>query len=134
MGSDLTNDDIVRDSSYEEDYLSQLAGHSTDPPGWKVRLDARPGLVGLWNRVEIVFSYDDELPVLAQFYDRKDRLSRTLRFEEVKDVGGRRVPTVLTVTPEREEGKHTVMQYHNIEFDAEVDDAMFSLSWLERRR
>jgi outer membrane lipoprotein-sorting protein len=134
MGSDLTNDDIVRDSSYEEDYVSEFAGHSADPPGWRLRLDARPDLVGLWNRVEIVFSYEDELPVLAQFYDRKDRLSRTLRFEDVKDIGGRRIPTTMTVTPEREEGQYTVMRYHNVEFDVEVDDGMFSLSWLERKR
>ncbi len=134
MGSDLTNDDIVRDSSYEEDYVSEFAGHSLDPPGWRLRLEAKPDLVGLWNRVEIVFSYDDELPVLAQFYDRKDRLSRTLRFEDVRDIGGRRIPTTMTVTPEREEGQYTVMRYHNVEFDVEVDEGMFSLSWLERKR
>jgi outer membrane lipoprotein-sorting protein len=134
MGSDLTNDDIVRDSSYEKDYVSEFAGHTTDPPGWRLRLNAKPDLVGLWNRVEIVFSYEDELPVLAQFYDRKDRLSRTLRFEEIKDIGGRRIPTTMTVTPEREEGQYTVMRYHNVEFDVDVDDGMFSLSWLERKR
>ncbi len=134
MGSDLTNDDIVRDSSYEKDYVSEFAGHSSDPPGWKVCLVAKPDLVGLWNRVEMVFSYDDELPVLAQFYDRKDRLSRTLRFEDVRDIGGRRVPTMMTVTPEREEGQYTLMRYHNVEFDVELDDGMFSLSWLERNR
>jgi hypothetical protein len=134
MGSDLTNDDLVRENSYEEDYTSEFAGHSTDPPGWRVRLGARPGLVGLWNRVDVVFSYDDRLPVLAQFYDRKDRLSRTLRFEDVKEIGGRRIPTFVAVVPEREEGRRTELRYLHIELDLELDDGMFSLQQLERGR
>ncbi|MCK4512399.1 outer membrane lipoprotein-sorting protein, partial [bacterium] len=31
MGSDLTNDDLVRDSSYEDDYESEVVGRSEDP-------------------------------------------------------------------------------------------------------
>lgn len=132
MGSDLTNDDIVRDSSYQDDYESELVGRSDDPPGWKVRMKARPDAVGLWNSVEMVFAYDDGLPVMAQFFDRKDRLSRTMRFGEVKVLGGRRVPTFFTIVPEREEGRRTEFRYLDVEFNVELSDDMFSLSRLER--
>jgi len=132
MGSDLTNDDIVRDSSYEDDYESELVGRSEDPPGWKVRMNARPDAVGLWNTVEMVFAYDGWLPVMAQFFDRKDRLSRTMRFGEVKVLGGRRIPTLITIVPEREEGRRTEFRYLDVEFDVELSDDMFSLSRLER--
>lgn len=134
MGTDLTNDDIVRESSYEEDYTSELVGESSDPPGWLVRLTARPDVPGLWNRVDIVFSYDDELPVEARYFDRKDRLSRTMRFREVKMIGGRRIPTVATIVPEREEGQTTELRYMDIEFGVDLDDDIFSLSRLERRQ
>ena len=132
MGSDLTNDDIVRDSSYEDDYESEVVGRSEDPPGWKVRMNARPDAVGLWNSVEMVFAYDDWLPVMAQFFDRKDRLSRTMRFEDVKVLGGRRIPTLISIVPEREEGRRTEFRYLDVEFDVELSDDMFSLSRLER--
>ena len=132
MGSDLTNDDIVRDSSYEDDYESEVVGRSEDPPGWKVRMSARPDAVGLWNTVEMVFSYDDWLPVMARFFDRKDRLSRTMRFEDVKVLGGRRIPTLISIVPEREEGRRTEFRYLDAEFDVELSDDMFSLSHLER--
>lgn len=134
MGSDLTNDDLVRESSYEKDYASEFAGSSTDPSGWRVRLDARPDVVGLWNTVEIVFSRDNELPVQVQYFDRKGRLSRTMRLEEVKEFGRRLVPTVITIVPEREEGRRTQLRYLHVEFDVELDDGMFSLSHLERSR
>ena len=132
MGSDLTNDDLVRDSSYEDDYESEVVGRSEDPPGWKVRMKARPDAVGLWNSVEMVFAYDDWLPVMAQFFDRKDRLSRTMRFEDVKVLGGRRIPTLIAIVPEREEGRRTEFRYLDVEFDVELPDDMFSLSRLER--
>jgi outer membrane lipoprotein-sorting protein len=132
MGSDLTNDDLVRDSSYEDDYESEVVGRSEDPPGWKVRMKARPDAVGLWNSVEMVFAYDDWLPVMAQFFDRKDRLSRTMRFEDVKVLGGRRIPTLISIVPEREEGRRTEFRYLDVEFDVELSDDTFSLSRLER--
>jgi hypothetical protein len=134
MGTDLTNDDIVRDSSYEADYISELVGPSEDPPGWAVQLEARPDAVGLWSRVEMVFGYDHHLPIYAQFFDRKDRLSRTMEFSEIKKMGGRLIPTVLLVVPEREEGQYTELKYLDAEFDVDVDESMFSLAQLERNR
>ena len=133
MGTDFTNDDLVRQSSFEEDYVSEYVWPSTDPPVWKIRLDARPDVVGLWNRVEVVFSYEHELPVLAQYYDRKDRLSRTMRFEEIRELGNRLIPTVTIIVPEREEGRSTRLEYFDVQFDVEMDEGTFSLSRLERK-
>ncbi len=132
MGSDLTNDDIVQDSSLEEDYDSRVVGRCEDPPGWLVRLDARPGVVGLWSRIDVVFDDGTGLPVMTQSYDRKDRLSRTMLFEDVQVMGGRRVPTVMRIIPEREEGHSTEFRYLSVEFDVDLSDDTFSLARLER--
>ncbi len=132
MGSDLTNDDIVRESSFEEDYDSEVVGRSEDPPGWIVRLDAKPDAVGLWSRVEVVFDVDTGLPVMSQSFDRKGRLSRTTLFEDVLEMGGRTVPTLMTIVPEREEGRRTELRYLSVEFDVALSDDMFSLARLER--
>ena len=132
MGSDLTNDDIVRESSYEEDYDSRVVGRCEDPPGWRVRLDAKPDMVGLWSRVDLVFDFETHLPSVMQSYDRKGRLSRTMLFTEVREMGGRTVPTVMTIVPEREEGRSTEFRYLSAEFDVALSDDMFSLARLER--
>ena len=49
MGSDLTNDDLVRESSYAHDYEITGVGPSEEPPGWQVDLEAKPGVPGLWG-------------------------------------------------------------------------------------
>lgn len=132
MGSDLTNDDLVRDASYRDDYTSEIAGRSEDPAGWWIALKARPEAVGLWESVDILFADGHGLPVEARFFDRKGRLSRTMYFEDVKVIGGRRVPALMVVVPEREEGRRTEFRYLDAEFDVELGDDMFSLSQLER--
>ncbi len=134
MGSDLTNDDLVRESSYAEDYTAKLVGPSEDPSGWLVELKAKPGVPGLWEKVEIVFSQEEQLPVLGRYYDRKGRLGRTMRMEEIKEVGDRFSATRIIVEPEREEGKRTVLTYLHVEFDVELEERLFSLAQLERRR
>jgi outer membrane lipoprotein-sorting protein len=133
MGSDFTNDDLVRESSYEEDYESELVGRSEDPPGWKVVSIARPGVVGLWKRLETVVS-DDLLPVEQKFFDRKGRLARVMTFDEVREMGGRRIPTRMVLVPTREEGRRTEMRYLDIEFDVDVPESTFDLRSLERKR
>ena len=71
MGSDFTNDDLVQESSYREDYNARITGRSTDPPGWQLRLDAKPDTVGLWRRIDLVVSDDGWLPVVERHYDRR---------------------------------------------------------------
>lgn len=136
MGSDFTNDDLVKESSYREDYTYSMAGRSEVPKGWRVRFDAKPDTVGLWKRFEVVLSPDGTLPLEGRYYDRKGRLSRITRWSDVKEFDGRRVPSKMTLTPQDSDkkGHKTEMVYHDIKFDVEVQDSMFSLSELERKR
>jgi len=134
MGSDLTNDDLVKDSSYEEDYYADDTSWSEDPPGWLVVLTPKPDVPGLWNRLEVIFETGNSLPVLARYFDRKDRLARTMVFDEAKTVDGRLIPTRMTVIDEQEEGERTVLLYREVEWDVDLDESRFSLSSLEKRR
>jgi outer membrane lipoprotein-sorting protein len=134
MGSDFSNDDLVRESSYSEDYTYELVGRSEDPAGWIVRFTAKPDLVGLWNRIELVFTDDGMLPLAARYYDRKDRLARSMVWDDVKVFDGRRLPSRLTLVPVDKEGHKTVMIYKEISFREEIPDSTFSLSRLERNR
>jgi outer membrane lipoprotein-sorting protein len=134
MGTDFTNDDLVRESSFIDDYEYQVAGRSVDPPGWTVRFDAKPGLVGLWNRIELVVSEDGMVPLQARYYDRKNRLARTMRWDDVRVFSGRRLPAHLALVPEDEAGHKTEMLYREIRFDVDVPESTFSLSNLEQQR
>ena len=133
MGTDFTNDDLVKESSLRKDFDSRIDRRSDAPPGWWIRLDVKPGIVGRWARIEILVS-DDGLPIEERHFDRKGRLARTMAFDEIKMLGGRRLPVHLVLTPTDVEGQRTEMRYLDAQFDVPLSDDTFSLSRLERGR
>ena len=134
MGSDFTNDDLVRESSLLKDFDATLKGRSEEPKGWLVELTAKEGVVGLWQRIEYIITPDASLPVQAQYFDRKGRLARTLTFEDVREFSGRRIPSHMVLTPTDKKGQKTEMFYKEIVFDVNVPEDTFSLSRLEQNR
>ncbi|MHC4915132.1 MAG: outer membrane lipoprotein-sorting protein [Planctomycetota bacterium] len=139
MGSDFTNDDIVREASFREDFESRVVGRTKEPDGWEIEMVAKEGAVGLWKRIRFVVSPDGKLPLRSSYYDRRGRLARVMVFDKVRQFGTRRVPARMVLTPMDEGGKprrdqRTELEYLDIEFDADVPENTFSLSRLERQR
>ncbi len=132
MGTDFTNDDLVKESSLRKDFASRIDRRSETPPGWWVALDVKPGIVGRWARIEMLVS-DDLLPIEERHFDRKGRLARTMTFDEIRMLGGRRLPAHLTLTPTDTPNQRTELRYLDVQFDVPIPDDTFSLSRLERR-
>ncbi len=133
MGTDFTNDDLVKESSYRDDFVTTLAGRTKDGKGWLLVGTVKPGVVGRWQKLEL--EVDDELlPTVERSFDRKGRLARTMTFDEVKVLGGRRLPTHMALVPADTEGQKTEMRYLEVQFDAPLPEDTFSLSRLERGR
>jgi hypothetical protein len=133
MGTDFTNDDLVKESSLRKDFVARVDRRSVAPPGWWLTLQAKPGVVGRWARIELLVS-DELLPVEERHFDRKGRLARTMRFDEVKVLGGRRLPAHMLLQPADEPANRTEMRYLEVAFDVKVPDDTFSLSRLEQNR
>ena len=133
MGTDFTNDDLVKESSLRKDFTSRIDRRSASPPGWWIAMEVKPGVVGRWARIELLVT-DDLLPVEERHYDRKGRLARTMRFDEVKILGGRRLPAHFVLTPADVEGQKTELRYLELQFDVRIPEDTFSLSRLEQKR
>ncbi len=133
MGTDFTNDDLVKESSMRKDFVARVDRRSEAPPGWWLVLEVKPGIVGRWAKIEVLVD-DDGLPVEERHFDRKGRLARTLHFAEVRALGGRRLPAHLVLVPEGQEGQRTEMRYLDVRFDVDVPDDTFSLQRLEQQR
>jgi len=134
MGSDFTNDDLVRTNSYRRDFDAKLVGPAEDPKGFLVTFTEKEGRVGLWKRIDVVMRQDGAVPLAAKYYDRKGRLARTMTFSEVKTFDGRSVPTHLVLTTTEHPEKRSELHYDDLDFSSDVPDNLFSLSELERRR
>lgn len=133
MGTDFTNDDLVKESSYRKDFSARIDRRADEPGGWWLRLDVKPGIVGRWARIELRIS-DDWLPIEERHFDRKGRLARTMRFDDVRSLGGRRLPVHMVMTPADPTGQRTEMRYLEAQFDVALPADTFSLARLERRK
>lgn len=133
MGTDFTNDDLVKESSLRKDFVARIDRRCEQPAGWWLALDVKPGVVGRWARIDFLVS-DDRLPIEERHYDRKGRLARTMYFDDVKILGGRRLPAHITLVPADSTGQRTEMRYLEVQFDVPLPEDTFSLSRLEQIR
>ncbi|MEZ4436636.1 MAG: outer membrane lipoprotein-sorting protein [bacterium] len=132
MGSDLTNDDVVRASSWEEDYTAHYTDDGAAPDEWCIEYAPKPSAAVTWSRVVACVERATLLPRRQVFYDEKARPARIMRFTDIKEMDGRTFPTVMTVEPQLKSGHRTTIRYDEIDFDADVPDNTFSLNTLRR--
>lgn len=132
MGSHLTNDDLMRETSYQEDYESSLSWTERDGTRYlQVTMTPRPDAPVVYTRVACLLTPDEWTPVRYEFYDG-DRLVRTMSFEDVRQVAGRRLPMRMVVQPADAPAERTVIEYRELELDVSVDDDLFSRRGLRR--
>lgn len=131
MGSHFTNDDLVRETRLTEDYTYEITARPTDGAGnYEITLIPRPDAPVVWGR-QVLEVTPQKIPVEARFYDEKGALVRTMRWTDVKTVGDRTIPTVMTLIPADAPQELTRMTYEEIRFDIDLPDSHFSLQSLK---
>ena len=136
MGSDLTNDDLVRQSSIVKDYEHQLVGSETiyDRDCYILELLPHQDAPVVWGKIKIWIDKKDFLQLKTLFYDEEDYLVNTIYGKEIKLLGGQLIPSILEVVPEEEEGHKTIIEYKELVFDIPMKEAFFSIQNLKRIR
>ena len=135
MGSDFTNDDLVKASSMLEDYEHQRLDGTVyqGVPAYQVAATPKPDAAVVWGRIEIWVHREDLLPLAQAYFDDRGRLVRTLTFSDVRTVGGRRVPTRWVMQPADEPTKRTTVVLEEAVYDRPIADEVFSQRNLQRQ-
>jgi hypothetical protein len=142
MGSDWTNDDMVRESSLLDDYRAsgcRIVDHE-GRKAYRVELQAREGREVAWAKLVALVHQggeDDLLPIREEFYSRRAGelvLARTMGFSDYRVFGDRRVPARMVLEPAGRAGRRTEMRYLSLAFGSDIPEAIFSLQALQRAR
>lgn len=135
MGSDFTNDDLVRGSSLEKDFDAVVKGtlEVQGKQAWQISLVPKQSAVVVWGRVEMWIDRTTCLPLEQRFFDEDDKLARRLVFSEFRKVGWREFPAKMIVYP-AEAGRSTTIFYEDIAFDMDIPDDTFGLHRLQQGR
>jgi hypothetical protein len=128
MGSDFTNDDLVRESSIVDDYVHSVAGDTTiaGRACWKIRMIPKPDAPVVWGKVFLWISKQDDLQLRGEYFDEDGALVNVMEMSQIKELGGRLLPTVVEMIPRDKPGNKTVLTYRAARFDENMDDAFFS--------
>jgi len=136
MGSHFTNDDLVKESTYEDDYNSSITfeGKRDGKLIYEISSLPKPNAAVVWGKVVMEIDQQTLAPYHARYYDEEGVLIRTLTFDRNKTIDGRAVPMRLNLQPEDKPDESTVILYQDIRFGVPLEAGFFSLQNLQKRR
>ena len=128
MGSDFTNDDMVRESSIVNDYTHRL--ETTEKVRefdcYKLILTPKEDAAVVWGKVISWISTTDFVEIKTEFYDEDGELVNTFNSYDIKTYGNRRLASRMEVIPADKPNQKTVMTVNKYDFDIAIEDSFFS--------
>lgn len=136
MGSDYTNDDILKESSIVVDFSHKIIGEEkVDGMNcWKIELVPNEDAAVVWGKIVKWISKDDYLQMKSEYYDEDGFLVKTELSYDVKEMDGRKIPTRIEIIPADKKNQKTVVVINSMKFNAPIEDAFFSQQNMKRVR
>lgn len=132
MGSDFTNDDLVKENTYRDDYTSKIVKEEGDI----ITIELRPksNTITVWGKLLLVIDQKKLIPIRQDYFNEREELVRKMVFDQVQKIGKNLIPMRLTLTPLTKPGQKTVVLYKSLKLDAKVKDSVFTMRNLQKRR
>jgi outer membrane lipoprotein-sorting protein len=134
MGSDFTNDDLVKEYTFLDDYTYELVEVEDGAPDLLyIKFIPKTDRPIVWGEIIAAVHRQGYLPVWEKYYDEKGELIRILEFKEIREFDGRTIPSIMELIPQKKEGHKTVIRYIDIDFNPSLSEEIFSLRNLRSR-
>jgi len=136
MGSDFSNDDLVKESSMINDYTHKIAGIE-DYKGtevYRVISTPKPEAAVIWGSIVYLVRKSDLMPVRQEYIDERGQIIKALTFSEIRKFGDRLLPSRWEMRPTQKPGNATRIRVVDVVFDKPIKDSIFTLRNLRRRR
>jgi len=132
MGSHFTNDDLMRETSYLDDYDAVLSNEVRDGVEYlKATLTPKPDAPVVYSQLVFLITPDDWVPTKAEYYDDGEVI-RTMSFEDIQTISGKKIPMTMILQPMDKPQERTVVEYTDLELNVPVDDQLFTRQGLRR--
>ncbi len=134
MGSDFTNDDLLKQSSIVEDYKHKIVGEEIieDHDCWIIELIPHPEAPVVWGKIVMTVTKEHYLQLKVEFFDETFELVNTMIGSNIQDVGDRVIPKKMEMTPADKPGNRTIFEYSEIKFNETINSSFFSKQNMKR--
>lgn len=128
MGSDFTNDDLVRMNSIVDDYDHSILGTETVEgyECYKIQLIPHEDAAVVWGKVHLWVSKDDYYELRAEYFDEDGELINIMTAYDIRQMGDRKLPAIITMVPADKPGNKTIMEMIDVKFNVPIAEEFFS--------
>ncbi len=136
MGSDISNDDILKESSIVTDYTHTLTGKEKVDGTDCYRIDLIPkeNAAVVWGKIVKWISTKGYDQLKTEYYDEDMNLVKTEKAGELKKMDDRIIPTYFEVIPADRPGNITTARITSIHFNLFLEDSFFSQQNMKKVR
>jgi hypothetical protein len=135
MGSDFSNNDLVKSTSLKNEYTHTLSG-STSVEGkmvYEVTSIPKPDAPIVWGMQKLLIR-EDHILLSEEFYDQEQQLVKALRCRDIAPLGGRYFPKTWIMKKAGVQDEYTQLTYSELIFDNELPGNLFTVSSLKNPR
>ena len=128
MGTDFSNDDLVKESSLVTDYIHSFTGDTVINGRFCYKINMIPNETAavVWGRLLVCVDKERLVQLHVRFYDENNELINTMNGYDVKLMDGRLIPTRFEMIPANKKNQKTEMIYEYIYFNKPIEDGFFS--------
>ncbi len=136
MGSDYTNDDILKESSIVKDFDHKLLGTETIEGSecWKIELVPHEEAAVVWGKIIKWISKSEYNQMKSEYFDEDGYLIKTELSSDVRVMDGRRIPTRIEIIPADKKNQKTIIAVNSIKFNIPIEESFFSQQNMRRVR
>lgn len=131
MGSDFTNDDLVKEYRFSVDYDATAEEQKEN---YLITLKPHENIPTIWGKIEVLMDKKTELPSESTYFDEKGKKMRVIYFKERKVIDNKNIPMVMELIPLNKQGYKTVIKYTKLTFTEDVPDKIFTQKNLQQRK
>lgn len=128
MGSDFSNDDLLKESSLEKDYTHKILGSEiiSGYDCWKIELMPKPDAVVVWGKIIKWIEKKEYFQLKSEFFDEDMALVKTETASEIKKMDDRNIPTHFELIPAGKNQQKTEMTIVSVKFNVKLDEGFFT--------
>jgi len=134
MGSDFTNDDLVKQSSAVDDYTQRILRTESieGAAAYVVEALPKPDSAAVWGKILYWVRKADLIPLKQEYYSERGELVRTMTFSEVRPMGGRTIPTKWEMRPRGKPDNVTTVVVRSARYDGAIETEIFTQRSLQK--
>lgn len=134
MGTDLSNDDLVKKTSLSKDFEHNFLGEETidGHTCYHIKLIPHENADVIWGKIELWIENNHYNVMKQQSFDEDMELVNTMTASNIQEMSGETIPLKMEFFPADKPQQKTLMEYISIEFNVKIPTHYFTTQYMTK--